>query len=130
MELTRRAFLGRSAGGLGAMALSRLLGGDESVVPHFAPKAKRVVYLFQSGGPSHIDLFDYKPVMRELHGQELPASVRGGQRVTGMTAGQASFPVLAPPFEFKQPMTGAGRRRCLRVVTVAAETELRVCRTT
>lgn len=84
------------------MALSRLLGGDESVVPHFAPKAKRVVYLFQSGGPSHIDLFDYKPVMRELHGQELPESVRGGQRVTGMTAGQKSFPVLAPPYEFKQ----------------------------
>jgi uncharacterized protein (DUF1501 family) len=102
IELTRRAFLGQSAGALGAFALSRLLGGDESVLPHFAPKAKRVVYLFQSGGPSHIDLFDYKPVMRELHGQELPESVRGGQRVTGMTAGQKSFPVLAPPYEFKQ----------------------------
>ena len=102
IELTRRAFLGRSAGSLGALALSRLLGGDESALPHFAPKAKRVVYLFQSGGPSHIDLFDYKPVMRELHGQELPESVRGGQRVTGMTAGQKSFPVLAPPYEFKQ----------------------------
>ena len=102
IELTRRAFLGQSAGSLGALALSRLLGGDESVLPHFAPKAKRVVYLFQSGGPSHIDLFDYKPVMRELHGQELPESVRGGQRVTGMTAGQKSFPVLAPPYEFKQ----------------------------
>ncbi|MGD2018878.1 MAG: DUF1501 domain-containing protein, partial [Planctomycetota bacterium] len=101
-ELTRRAFLGRSAGSLGALALSRLLGGDEAAVPHFAPKAKRVVYLFQSGGPSHIDLFDYKPVMRELHGEELPESVRGGQRVTGMTAGQKSFPVLAPPFEFAQ----------------------------
>ncbi|MBL6757996.1 MAG: DUF1501 domain-containing protein [Planctomycetes bacterium] len=102
IELTRRAFLGQSAGSLGALALSRLLGGDESVLPHFAPRAKRVVYLFQSGGPSHIDLFDYKPVMRELHGQELPESVRGGQRVTGMTAGQKSFPVLAPPYEFKQ----------------------------
>ncbi len=102
IELTRRAFLGQSAGSLGALALSRLLGGDESALPHFAPKAKRVVYLFQSGGPSHIDLFDYKPVMRELHGQELPESVRGGQRVTGMTAGQKSFPVLAPPYEFKQ----------------------------
>ncbi len=102
IELTRRAFLGQSAGSLGALALSRLLGGDESALPHFAPKAKRVVYLFQSGGPSHIDLFDFKPVMRELHGQELPESVRGGQRVTGMTAGQKSFPVLAPPYEFKQ----------------------------
>lgn len=102
IELTRRAFLGRSAGSLGALALSRLMGGDGAALPHFAPKAKRVVYLFQSGGPSHIDLFDYKPVMRELHGQELPESVRGGQRVTGMTAGQKSFPVLAPPYEFKQ----------------------------
>ena len=102
MELTRRAFLGRSAGGLGALALSRLIEGDSSVVPHFAPKAKRVIYMFQSGGPSHIDLFDYKPIMRQLHGTELPDSIRGDQRVTGMTAGQGTFPVLAPPYEFRQ----------------------------
>ena len=92
MELTRRAFLGRSAGGLGALALSRLIEGDSSVVPHFAPKAKRVIYMFQSGGPSHIDLFDYKPIMRQLHGTELPDSIRGDQRVTGMTA---SWPYLS-----------------------------------
>ena len=100
--LTRRTFLGRSAGGLGGLALSGLLRGDESAVPHFAPRAKRVVYLFQSGGPSHIDLFDYKPAMRRLHAQELPASVRGDQRVTGMTSGQGTYPVLAPPYDFRQ----------------------------
>ncbi len=100
--LSRRTFLGRSAGGLGGLALSGLLRGEADAVPHFAPRAKRVVYLFQSGGPSHIDLFDYKPAMRGLHGKELPESVRGGQRVTGMTAGQGTYPVLAPPYEFRQ----------------------------
>src|SRR5262249_5272553 len=67
---------------------------------HFAPKAKRVIYLFMSGGPSHIDLFDYKPKLRDYHGQELPGSVRMGQRITGMTAGQKSFPCVAPMFAF------------------------------
>lgn len=110
-NLSRRTFLGRAAGGLGAAALASLTGGSaaSSKLPatdkqpggtHFAPKAKRVIYLFQSGGPSQIDLFDFKPGFRHLHGTELPASVRGGQRVTGMTAGQSSFPVVAPPFEF------------------------------
>jgi uncharacterized protein (DUF1501 family) len=106
--LTRRTFLGQMAGGVGAAALASLGGRDlatnslatGSTGPHFAPKAKRVIYLFQSGGPSQLDLFDYKPCYRTLHGSNLPDSVRGGQRVTGMTAGQASFPVLAPPFEF------------------------------
>src|SRR6202022_1946380 len=69
---------------------------------HFAPKAKHVIYLFMSGGPSHIALFDYKPSLRELHGQELPASVRMGQRITGMTSGQKSFPCVAPMFQFQQ----------------------------
>jgi hypothetical protein len=69
---------------------------------HFAPKAKRVIYLFMSGGPSHIDLFDYKPKLRENHGKELPGEVRMGQRVTGMTAGQSSFPCVAPMFKFAQ----------------------------
>ena len=69
---------------------------------HFAPKAKRVIYLFMSGGPSHIDLFDYKPNLRGYHGQELPGSVRMGQRITGMTSGQKSFPCVAPMFEFAQ----------------------------
>src|SRR5437870_5255881 len=67
---------------------------------HHAPKAKRVIYLFMSGGPSHIDLFDYKPKLKEHHGQELPAAVRMGQRVTGMTAGQKSFPCASSLFNF------------------------------
>src|SRR5262245_43615936 len=69
---------------------------------HFAPKAKRVLYLFQSGGPSHLELLDYKPKLKELHGSELPDSIRQGQRLTGMTSGQKSFPVIAPKFGFKQ----------------------------
>jgi len=71
-------------------------------LPHFAPRAKRVIYLFMCGGPSHIDTFDFKPVVRKLHGQELPDSIRNGQRITGMTSGQKSFPVVAPMFEFKK----------------------------
>ena len=67
---------------------------------HFKPKAKRVIYLFMSGGPSHIDMFDYHPKLREYHGQELPDSIRNGQRITGMTSKQSSFPCVAPMFEF------------------------------
>src|SRR5579859_821945 len=114
--LTRRQFFGRAATGIGTLALASLLnerlfaaeGGAAAqargILPglHFAPKAKRVIYLFMSGGPSHIDLFDYKPKLREHHGEELPASVRMGQRVTGMTSGQSSFPCVAPMFEFSQ----------------------------
>ena len=69
---------------------------------HFAPKAKRVVYLFQSGGPSHLELLDYKPKLKKFHGTELPDSIRQGQRLTGMTSGQKSFPIIAPKFEFNQ----------------------------
>ena len=114
--LTRRHFFGRLSTGLGSVALASLLnpklfaaGPAAGAVPHgalpglhFAPKAKRVIYLFMSGGPSHIDLFDYKPKLREFHGQQLPASIRMGQRLTGMTSGQSSFPCVAPMFEFKQ----------------------------
>jgi hypothetical protein len=70
--------------------------------PHFTARAKRVIYLFQSGGPSHLELLDYKPKLTRLHGSELPASVRMGQRLTGMTSGQASFPVIASKFNFRQ----------------------------
>jgi hypothetical protein len=114
--LTRRQFFGRTAAGLGTLALTSLLnerlfaadvdpaskGQGALQALNFAPKAKRVIYLFMSGGPSHIDLFDYKPKLREHHGQELPASIRMGQRITGMTSGQSSFPCVAPMFEFKQ----------------------------
>ena len=105
-SLSRRAFLGKTANGLGHIALSSLLLRDlraanaTGVLPPtlrtIAPKAKRVIWLFQSGGPSHVDLFDGKPALDRLHGSELPDSVRGGQRVTGMTSGQSSFPVVRP----------------------------------
>ena len=70
--------------------------------PHFAPKAKRVIYLFQSGGPSHLELFDYKPLLRQRNGEELPDSVRNGQRLTGMTSGQDSFPLAGSQYDFQQ----------------------------
>src|SRR5579872_2051669 len=104
-QLTRRHFFGRSGSVVGLAALAGLLGRDGLAVPasgsaahfapHFAPKAKRVIYLFQSGGPSHLELFDDKPKLRALHGTELPDSIRQGQRLTGMTSGQKSFPVIA-----------------------------------
>jgi hypothetical protein len=111
-DLTRRQFLGRGAHAVGLGALASLLGRDALAanssqrfgglpgVPHFAPKAKRVIYLFQSGGPSQLEMFDYKPKLKALHGTELPASVRMGQRLTGMTSGQKSFPMLASSFKF------------------------------
>jgi hypothetical protein len=105
LVLTRRQFFGRTAAGIGTTALASLLEPQlfaAQGAPHFAPKAKRVIYLFMSGGPSHIDLFDYKPKLKNYHGQELPASIRMGQRITGMTSGQSSFPCVAPMFEFKQ----------------------------
>ncbi len=116
-KLRRRAFLGRSAGAVGVGALASLLGSSSFAAPtrtastdlitsqkllsHFAPRAKRVVYLFQSGGPSHLELLDEKPQLKKLHGSELPDSIRQGQRLTGMTSGQKSFPVIAPKFDFR-----------------------------
>jgi hypothetical protein len=107
-QLTRRHFLRKGTSAIGAAALASLLprellaSASRSALPHFAPRAKRVIYLFQSGGPSQLELFDYKPRLRELHGTELPDSIRMGQRLTGMTSGQKSFPVIAPPFKFSQ----------------------------
>src|SRR6266566_7835890 len=97
LMMTRRHFFGRSATGIGALALGSLLNpalfsalGEESQFalgrPHFAPKAKRVIYLFMAGGPAQMDLLDYKPALEKLHGTELPSSVRMGQRLTGMTS--------------------------------------------
>lgn len=112
--LTRRHFFGRAATGIGAAALGSLLNpgllsargaGAPGVVlgkPHFPPKAKRVIYLFMAGGPSQIDLFDHKPRLASLHKSELPASVRMGQRITGMTSGQSSLPVVNSMFKFAQ----------------------------
>src|SRR5688572_4549742 len=98
---TRRHFLTRTASGLGAAALASLLRG-EGAAPHHTPKVKRVIYLFQSGGPSQMDMFDYKPRLADLRAQELPGSIRMGQRLTGMTATQTSFPVAPSVFPFAQ----------------------------
>src|SRR4051812_41069002 len=109
-DLTRRHFFSRTATGIGIAALGSLLAeqgfaaetGGLAGLPHFAPKAKRVVFLHQSGGPSQMDLFDYKPTLDKLAGTELPGSIRMGQRITGMTSGQSSFPVARSLFKFKQ----------------------------
>ncbi|MHB1178139.1 MAG: DUF1501 domain-containing protein [Daejeonella sp.] len=114
LNFNRRRFLSRMSLGLGSIALGSLLmpdllsgggmGEDDFVpgIPHFAPKAKRVIYLFQNGAPSQLELFDYKPKLRDMMGQELPASIRAGQRLTGMTANQASFPMVGSFVDFKQ----------------------------
>ena len=110
---TRRHFFGRAATGIGALALGSLMNPQlfaakaspaGSMLPgtHFAPKAKRVIYLFMSGGPSQMDMWDYKPEMNEYFDTELPASVRMGQRITTMTSGQSRFPVAPSKFKFSQ----------------------------
>jgi hypothetical protein len=112
-QLLRRAFLRN--GSLGGIAAASLLGhtpaakgAEQQKEPHFEPKAKRVIYLFQSGGPSQLELLDYKPKLKDLHGTELPDSIRNGQRLTGMTSGQKSFPVVAPKFSFQQAGSNGG----------------------
>lgn len=122
MVFERRAFLSEGGLGLGAIALGELLGrpssalgnpeasragggvsGDAALARvHHRPKAKRVIYLFQSGGPSQMDLFDHKPLLNERHGTELPEEVRGGQRLTGMSGHQASLPLAGSPFRFSR----------------------------
>ena len=109
--LTRRHFFSRSSLTLGGAALAHLLGRDTAVAqdgptigglgqPHFAPKATRAIYLFMSGGPSQLDLFDYKPRLNADHGRDLPDSVRQGQRLTGMSANQATLPLAGSAFKF------------------------------
>ncbi len=112
--MTRRHFFGRSALGLGAAALASLLPeraaagpatsptGGLPGLPHFAPKAKRAIYLFMNGGPSQMDLLDYKPRMNELFDKDLPDSIRKGQRLTTMTSGQARFPIAPSKYKFQQ----------------------------
>ncbi|MDE0109604.1 MAG: DUF1501 domain-containing protein [Bryobacterales bacterium] len=112
---TRRHFFGKAASGVGAIALAHLLGRDLNGsdaskpalggldgLPHYAPKAKRVIWLFQSGGPSQIETFDPKPGLAKLRGQDLPESIRKGQRLTTMTSGQSSFPLVESAFGFQQ----------------------------
>jgi hypothetical protein len=102
LSLTRRHFFSRTATGIGVPALASLLNGQTMQGTHHPAKAKRVIYLFMSGGPSQMELFDYKPAIEKVRGQELPDSIRQGQRLTGMTATQASFPVVESLFKFKQ----------------------------
>ncbi len=118
----RREFLTKTSLGLGAIAFGSLLNADKAWsnvknnkkpdlemfsrnslgLPHHMPKAKRAIYLFQSGGPSQLELFDYKPKLKGMFGKDLPASIRKGQRLTGMSADQTSFPIAASTLEFKQ----------------------------
>jgi hypothetical protein len=112
--MTRRHFFGRTATGIGLAALGSLLNpglfsalaGSDDKFPlkttHFPAKAKRIIYLFMAGGPAQMDLLDYKPTLEKLHGSELPASIRMGQRLTGMTSGQKTFPVVNSLFKFSQ----------------------------
>ncbi len=111
--VSRRELLNRFGMGLGGIALAELLSRDAVAdelpaergvlaAPHVPPKAKRVIYLFMSGGPSQLDLWDYKPLLNQRQGEQLPDSVRGGQRLTGMTGNQASIPLVGSPFKFRQ----------------------------
>lgn len=111
-SITRRHFLGKLSAGIGSVALGSLLIPDlfsnkEDIIstlglPHFAPKAKRIIYLFQNGAPSQLESFDYKPTLIKRAGEDLPASIRMGQRLTGMTSGQSKFPMVGSYFKFNQ----------------------------
>jgi hypothetical protein len=114
LNFNRRRFLSKLSLGIGSLALGSLLipelfskgEADDDLyppgIPHFAPKAKRIIYMFQNGAPSQLESFDYKPKLCDMMGEELPASVRGGQRLTGMTAKQASFPLIGSFTKFRQ----------------------------
>jgi hypothetical protein len=113
LNINRRHFLGKLSLGLGSAALGSLLipdlfssAGDELTMapglPHFAPKAKRIIYLHQNGAPSQLESFDYKPLLNKMAGQDLPESIRNGQRLTGMTSGQSKFPLVGSYFKFAQ----------------------------
>ena len=113
LNVTRRHFLTKAGLGIGSAALGTMLFKDQlfgtseaSNIPlgvaQFAPKAKRIIYLFQNGAPSQLETFDYKPLLNKMHGEELPASIRKGQRLTGMTSNQESFPLVGSTFGFAQ----------------------------
>jgi Protein of unknown function (DUF1501) len=114
LNYSRRHFLTRAGLGLGSIALGSLLipgafgkkedelSLDALGIPQFAPKAKKIIYLFQNGAPSQLESFDYKPLLTQMQGKDLPASIRMGQRLTGMTASQEKFPLVGSAFGFKQ----------------------------
>lgn len=140
--MTRRHFFSRASLGLGTIALGSLLNEKVFAAPsknaakslgvinplHFAPRAKRVIYLFMSGAPSHIDLFDHKPKLAKLTGTELPPSVRGNQRITGMTSGQAQLLCVGSPFKFSQFGRGGTEFSELLPHTASVADELAVIR--
>lgn len=114
LNVNRRHFLSKLSMGFGSAALGSLLlpdllkGGKSGIeelpvgLPHFAPKAKRIIYLFQNGAPSQLESFDYKPLLNKMYGQDLPESIRNGQRLTGMTSNQERFPLIGSKFKFNQ----------------------------
>lgn len=113
LQESRRQFLGRGKNALGWAAMASLLGdkwggianaaeGPSNFLPHFPAKAKKVIYLHMVGGPSQMDLYDYKPQMNAYYDKDLPDSVRNGQRLTGMTSGQARFPIAPSKYKFSQ----------------------------
>ncbi|MFN7560762.1 MAG: DUF1501 domain-containing protein, partial [Prosthecobacter sp.] len=106
-HLTRRALFGHGAAGIGSLALGSLMASQRPDplapgLPHFAPKAKRVIYLLQNGAPSHVDLYDHKPMLKQMHGTQIPDSVVGGKRFSTMTGGQTARPVLGEITEFSR----------------------------
>jgi hypothetical protein len=111
-QMNRREFFGRFGLGLGGAALAQLLNASGQAAPnpfqgilaqpHFAPKAKRIIYLFMAGGPSQLDLFDYKPLLNQRNGEDLPTEIRMGQRLTGMSGNQARLPLAGSVFKFAQ----------------------------
>src|ERR1041385_2810049 len=136
--MTRREFFGRFALGMGGIALSQLLpaslSGASAPVnpftgvlrePHFPPRAKRIIYLFMAGGPSQLDLFDYKPLLNQRNGEDLPASVRMGQRLTGMTGYQATLPMAGSLFKFERH--GASGAWVSGLMPWTAKIEAEVC---
>lgn len=127
---TRRSFLGSAGISLGALAMHTLTASDVQgaghSLPHFPPKVKRIIYLCQSGAPSQHDLFDYKPELERLAGQELPESIRMGQRLTTMTSEQDSLPLTPSKFAFSQH--GASRMWFSDLVPYQAKIADRMCR--
>ncbi|MDP7013880.1 MAG: DUF1501 domain-containing protein [Verrucomicrobiota bacterium] len=115
LMMTRRQLFGRTALGLGTAAMAGLMGRDTFGAPaefkgglHHIAKAKRVIYLFMSGGPSHLDLWDYKPKMQAMYGKDLPKEVRDGQRITGMTSRQKTLPVCPSKYKFTKQENNEG----------------------
>jgi hypothetical protein len=130
-QQTRRQLLRRGAQGVGGLALASLLGAADGgpVMPHFAPKAKRVIWLHMVGAPPQLDLFDWKPKMKDWFDKDLPESVRNGQRLTTMTSGQSRFPIAPTVFKFAQHGRGGAWLSELLPWTAKMADDLTIIRT-